>query len=184
MTSTARVATCGPVAWAVAGAGDGADTAVGAGTLNAAGLSAGGFGILVGVLARQPAWRGLRLAGGVGRKSGPTSVDHRVRAAWLSSLAATTFDYGGCGVGGGESGSRKYRNYDSSGSVAGMETRTYTTIDLRKAMGEILDRTRIAGEAAAITRKGKTVAYLVPAEWFEQQQAAQQSASDVGQDAA
>ncbi|WUD70602.1 type II toxin-antitoxin system Phd/YefM family antitoxin [Streptomyces sp. NBC_00510] len=66
-----------------------------------------------------------------------------------------------------------------------METRTYTTIDLRKAMGEILDRTRIAGEAAAITRKGKTVAYLVPAEWFEQQQrAAQQPASDVGQDAA
>ncbi|WP_406259479.1 type II toxin-antitoxin system Phd/YefM family antitoxin [Actinacidiphila glaucinigra] len=66
-----------------------------------------------------------------------------------------------------------------------MELRTYTTIDLRKAMGEILDRTRIAGEAAAITRKGKTVAYLVPAEWFEQQQrVAQQSASDVGQDAA
>ncbi|MEU3904038.1 type II toxin-antitoxin system Phd/YefM family antitoxin [Streptomyces goshikiensis] len=49
-----------------------------------------------------------------------------------------------------------------------METRTYTTIDLRKGMGEILDRTRIAGEAAAITRKGRTVAYLVPAEWFEQ----------------
>ncbi|MBQ1106536.1 MULTISPECIES: type II toxin-antitoxin system Phd/YefM family antitoxin [Streptomyces] len=49
-----------------------------------------------------------------------------------------------------------------------METKTYTTIDLRKGMGEILDRTRIAGEAAAITRKGKTVAYLVPAEWFEQ----------------
>lgn len=42
-----------------------------------------------------------------------------------------------------------------------METKTYTTIDLRKGMGEILDRTRIAGEAAAITRKGKTVAYLV-----------------------
>ncbi len=84
----------------------------------------------------------------------------------------------------GESGSGKYRNYDSSGSVVGMETRTYTTIDLRKAMGEILDRTRIAGEAAAITRKGKTVAYLVPAEWFEQQRAAQQPASDVGQDAA
>ncbi|MCJ1678449.1 type II toxin-antitoxin system Phd/YefM family antitoxin [Streptomyces sp. APSN-46.1] len=49
-----------------------------------------------------------------------------------------------------------------------METKTYTTIDLRKGMGEILDRTRIAGEAAAITRKGKTVAYLVPTEWFEQ----------------
>ncbi|WP_327710293.1 type II toxin-antitoxin system Phd/YefM family antitoxin [Streptomyces sp. NBC_00464] len=49
-----------------------------------------------------------------------------------------------------------------------METKTYTTIDLRKGMGEILDRTRIAGEAAAITRKGKTVAYLVPAEWFEE----------------
>ncbi|MEU4091538.1 type II toxin-antitoxin system Phd/YefM family antitoxin [Streptomyces sp. NPDC026673] len=67
-----------------------------------------------------------------------------------------------------------------------METRTYTTIDLRKAMGEILDRTRIAGEAAAITRKGKTLAYLVPAEWFEehQQRAGQQSASGVGQDAA
>ncbi|MER7337795.1 type II toxin-antitoxin system Phd/YefM family antitoxin [Streptomyces sp. NPDC000075] len=48
-----------------------------------------------------------------------------------------------------------------------METRTYTTIDLRKQMGEILDRTRIALEPAAITRKGKTLAYLVPAEWFE-----------------
>ncbi|MEU1623048.1 type II toxin-antitoxin system Phd/YefM family antitoxin [Streptomyces sp. NPDC005722] len=60
------------------------------------------------------------------------------------------------------------------------------TIDLRKATGEILDRTRIAGEAAAITRKGKTVAHLVPAEWFEQhqQQAARQAASDVGHDAA
>ncbi|MFJ7593002.1 type II toxin-antitoxin system prevent-host-death family antitoxin [Streptomyces sp. NPDC097617] len=49
-----------------------------------------------------------------------------------------------------------------------MEPKTYTTIDLRKQMGEILDRTRIAGEPAAITRKGKTLAYLVPAEWFEQ----------------
>ncbi|MDX3078529.1 type II toxin-antitoxin system Phd/YefM family antitoxin [Streptomyces sp. MI02-7b] len=67
-----------------------------------------------------------------------------------------------------------------------METRTYTTIDLRKAMGEILDRTRIAGEAAAITRKGRTVAYLVPAEWFEQHQqpTTQQPASDADQDAA
>ncbi|MFE0630639.1 type II toxin-antitoxin system Phd/YefM family antitoxin [Streptomyces sp. NPDC058864] len=65
-----------------------------------------------------------------------------------------------------------------------MELRTYTTIDLRKAMGEILDRTRIAGEAAAITRKGKTVAYLVSAEWFEQQQVVQQPGSDAGQDAA
>ncbi len=42
-----------------------------------------------------------------------------------------------------------------------MEPKTYTTIDLRKQMGEILDRTRIAGEPAAITRKGKTLAYLV-----------------------
>ncbi|MFK0259621.1 type II toxin-antitoxin system Phd/YefM family antitoxin [Streptomyces sp. NPDC090445] len=68
-----------------------------------------------------------------------------------------------------------------------METRTYTTIDLRKQMGEILDRTRIAGEAAAITRKGKTLAYLVPAEWFERQQlVAEQPAtdSDSAQDAA
>ncbi|MFB7294095.1 type II toxin-antitoxin system Phd/YefM family antitoxin [Actinacidiphila glaucinigra] len=65
-----------------------------------------------------------------------------------------------------------------------MQLRTYTTIDLRKALGEILDRTRIAGEAAAITRKGKTVAYLVPAEWFEQQQVAQQPASEADQDAA
>ncbi|MFJ8753961.1 type II toxin-antitoxin system Phd/YefM family antitoxin [Streptomyces sp. NPDC102441] len=59
-----------------------------------------------------------------------------------------------------------------------METKTYTTIDLRKGMGEILDRTRIAGEAAAITRKGKTVAYLVPAEWFEQMACQQQSHED------
>ncbi|WP_327686569.1 type II toxin-antitoxin system prevent-host-death family antitoxin [Streptomyces sp. NBC_00467] len=51
-----------------------------------------------------------------------------------------------------------------------MEPRTYTTIDLRKQMGEILDRTRLAGEPAAITRKGKTLAYLVPAEWFEHYQ--------------
>lgn len=35
-------------------------------------------------------------------------------------------------------------------------------------MGEILDRTPIASEAAAIARKGRTVVYLVPAEWFEQ----------------
>ncbi len=61
-----------------------------------------------------------------------------------------------------------YVNYDSCYMLRHMETKTYTTIDLRKGMGEILDRTRIAGEAAAITRKGKTVAYLVPAEWFEQ----------------
>ncbi|WP_406336934.1 type II toxin-antitoxin system Phd/YefM family antitoxin [Streptomyces zaomyceticus] len=61
-----------------------------------------------------------------------------------------------------------------------MEPRTYTTIDLRKGMGEILDRTRIAGEAAAITRKGKALAYLVPTEWFEhyQQLAEQASAAD------
>ena len=59
-----------------------------------------------------------------------------------------------------------------------METKTYTTIDLRKGMGEILDRTRIAGEAAAITRKGKTVAYLVPAEWFEQMAHGHQSHED------
>lgn len=59
-----------------------------------------------------------------------------------------------------------------------METKTYTTIDLRKGMGEILDRTRIAGEAAAITRKGKTVAYLVPAEWFEQMARGHQSPDD------
>ncbi|RST19055.1 type II toxin-antitoxin system Phd/YefM family antitoxin [Streptomyces sp. WAC05374] len=67
-----------------------------------------------------------------------------------------------------------------------METRTYSTIDLRKQMGEILDRTRIAGEPAAITRKGRTMAYLVPAEWFEHYQrlAAQQPGSDTGQDAA
>ncbi|MCX4515994.1 type II toxin-antitoxin system Phd/YefM family antitoxin [Streptomyces sp. NBC_01619] len=67
-----------------------------------------------------------------------------------------------------------------------METRTYTTIDLRKQMGEILDRTRIAGEPAAITRKGKTLAYLVPAEWFERyhQVAAQQLDPGSGQDAA
>ncbi|MDA5280596.1 type II toxin-antitoxin system Phd/YefM family antitoxin [Streptomyces sp. NPDC054904] len=64
-----------------------------------------------------------------------------------------------------------------------METKTYTTIDLRKGMGEILDRTRIAGEAAAITRKGKTVAYLVPAEWFEQMTCWQQS-HDAPQEAA
>ncbi|MBT2541787.1 type II toxin-antitoxin system Phd/YefM family antitoxin [Streptomyces sp. ISL-44] len=64
-----------------------------------------------------------------------------------------------------------------------METKTYTTIDLRKGMGEILDRTRIAGEAAAITRKGKTVAYLVPAEWFEQM-TRQQQPHEAQQDAA
>ncbi|WHM40911.1 type II toxin-antitoxin system Phd/YefM family antitoxin [Streptomyces sp. BPTC-684] len=60
-----------------------------------------------------------------------------------------------------------------------------TTIDLRKQMGEILHRTRIAGEPAAITRKGKTLACLVPAEWFEQYTAAQNpSAPAAGQDAA
>ncbi|WP_406095126.1 type II toxin-antitoxin system Phd/YefM family antitoxin [Streptomyces sp. NBC_01013] len=59
-----------------------------------------------------------------------------------------------------------------------METKTYTTIDLREGMGEILDRTRIAGEAAAITRRGKTVACLVPAEWFEQVAGRNQSHED------
>ncbi|MFF5639535.1 type II toxin-antitoxin system prevent-host-death family antitoxin [Streptomyces sp. NPDC012825] len=57
----------------------------------------------------------------------------------------------------------------------------YTTIDLRKQMGEILDRTRIAGEPAAITRKGKTLAYLVPADWFEHyQQLTQPEAAEPG----
>lgn len=65
-----------------------------------------------------------------------------------------------------------------------METKTYTTIDLRKQMGEILDRTRIVGEPAAITRKGKTLAYLVPAEWFEQYMAQHSSAPSADQDAA
>lgn len=67
-----------------------------------------------------------------------------------------------------------------------MNTKTYTTIDLRKQTGEILDRTRIAGEPAAITRRGKTLAYLVPAEWFEHYQhlVSQQPAPDAGQDAA
>ncbi|MFI6053178.1 type II toxin-antitoxin system Phd/YefM family antitoxin [Streptomyces violascens] len=59
-----------------------------------------------------------------------------------------------------------------------METKTYTTIDLRKGMGEILDRTRIAGEAAAITRKGKTLAYLVPADWFERMTASSVATED------
>ncbi|MDQ0697112.1 PHD/YefM family antitoxin component YafN of YafNO toxin-antitoxin module [Streptomyces sp. W4I9-2] len=71
-----------------------------------------------------------------------------------------------------------YVNYDSCYMLQHMETKTYTTIDLRKGMGEILDRTRIAGEAAAITRKGKTVAYLVPAEWFEQMARGHQSPED------
>ncbi|GAA2923429.1 type II toxin-antitoxin system prevent-host-death family antitoxin [Streptomyces enissocaesilis] len=65
-----------------------------------------------------------------------------------------------------------------------MEPKTYTTIDLRRQMGEILDRTRIAGEPAAITRKGKTLAYLVPAEWFEQYMAQRPTASDANRDAA
>lgn len=70
-------------------------------------------------------------------------------------------------------------------SVTGMETSTYTTIDLRKQMGEILDRTRIAGEPAAITRKGKTLAYLVPAEWFEHyQQLAEAASAAADRDAA
>ncbi len=79
---------------------------------------------------------------------------------------------------------RNYRNYDSWSKVRGMETRTYTTIDLRKQMGEILDRTRIAGEAAAITRKGRTLAYLVPAEWFEHYQQVAVQQPNGGQDAA
>lgn len=65
-----------------------------------------------------------------------------------------------------------------------MEPKTYTTIDLRRQMGEILDRTRFAGESAAITRRGKTLAYLVPAEWFEQYMAQHPSATAAEQDAA
>ncbi|MEU2955609.1 type II toxin-antitoxin system prevent-host-death family antitoxin [Streptomyces xanthochromogenes] len=62
-----------------------------------------------------------------------------------------------------------------------MEPRTYTTIDLRRQMGEILDRTRIAGEPAVITRKGRTLAYLVPAEWFEHYQRLTQSEAERSQ---
>ncbi|MFB7175721.1 type II toxin-antitoxin system Phd/YefM family antitoxin [Streptomyces sp. NPDC056254] len=65
-----------------------------------------------------------------------------------------------------------------------MEPKVYTTIDLRKQMGEILDRTRIAGEPAAITRKGKTLAYLVPPEWFEQYMAQSPSAPGADRNAA
>jgi len=79
------------------------------------------------------------------------------------------------GFSGRQNPASTYSNYDSCYMLQCMETKTYTTIDLRKGMGEILDRTRIAGEAAAITRKGKTVAYLVPAEWFEQTASRQQS---------
>ncbi|MEU9858984.1 type II toxin-antitoxin system Phd/YefM family antitoxin [Streptomyces sp. NPDC047974] len=55
----------------------------------------------------------------------------------------------------------------------------YSTIDLRKGMGEILDRVRIAGEPAVVTRKGRTLAYLVPAEWFEDYQRLVEQASGV-----
>ncbi|MFI8294072.1 type II toxin-antitoxin system prevent-host-death family antitoxin [Streptomyces sp. NPDC085614] len=46
-------------------------------------------------------------------------------------------------------------------------------IDLRKQMGEILDRALVTGEPATISRRGTTLAYLVPAEWFEQYMAQQ-----------
>ncbi|MEV6357280.1 type II toxin-antitoxin system Phd/YefM family antitoxin [Streptomyces hydrogenans] len=62
-----------------------------------------------------------------------------------------------------------------------MEPRVYTTIDLRKGMGEILDRVRIAGEPAVVTRKGRALAYLVPAEWFEHyQQLVEQASGTAG----
>ncbi|MFE9558872.1 type II toxin-antitoxin system Phd/YefM family antitoxin [Streptomyces sp. NPDC006703] len=51
-------------------------------------------------------------------------------------------------------------------------------------MGEILDRTRMAVEPAAITRKGRTLAYLVPAEWFEHYQELAAAQDTAGQDAA
>lgn len=38
----------------------------------------------------------------------------------------------------------------------------------RQALGEIVDRARIAGEHTVITRQGKPAAVIVPVEWYEQ----------------
>lgn len=48
------------------------------------------------------------------------------------------------------------------------ETTRYSTIDLRTKMGEMVDRVRLTGQPAAITRRGKDMVYVVPREMFEQ----------------
>lgn len=54
----------------------------------------------------------------------------------------------------------------------------YTTMQLRAALGDALDRARLLGEHAEIKRKGKTLAYVVPAEWYERACAAIGEPSD------
>lgn len=76
-------------------------------------------------------------------------------------------------------------------SVQGVYVVVYMRVGNREAgeatrtevMGEILDRTRMAGEPAAITRKGRTLAYLVPAEWFEHYQELAAAQDTAGQNA-
>lgn len=58
------------------------------------------------------------------------------------------------------------------------QVQEYTTMQVRAALGDVLDRARLIGEHAAITRKGKTLAYLVPAEWYERARAAIGDPSD------
>ncbi|MFE9571731.1 hypothetical protein ACFYMW_24930 [Streptomyces sp. NPDC006692] len=71
--------------------------------------------------------------------------------------------------------------YMRAGNREAREAREATRTEV---MGEILDRTRMAVEPAAITRKGRTLAYLVPAEWFEHYQELAAAQDTAGQDAA
>lgn len=38
----------------------------------------------------------------------------------------------------------------------------------RQALGELVDRARLTGQPALLTRNGKPAAVLVPVDWFEQ----------------
>lgn len=49
---------------------------------------------------------------------------------------------------------------------------TYTTTQVRTALGDLFDRTRLTSEHFKIVRKNKTQGYVVPPEWYEQARAA------------
>jgi prevent-host-death family protein len=43
--------------------------------------------------------------------------------------------------------------------------------EARKTLGDLIDRARLAGEPAMITRYGKPAAVLVPVGWYEEAEA-------------
>jgi prevent-host-death family protein len=56
-----------------------------------------------------------------------------------------------------------------------------TTVQIeeaRKTLGELVDRARLAGEPTLIMRNRRPGAVLVPVDWYEEAQAALDSAAD------